>query len=410
MYYVGIDISKKSHQAVVIDEAGQIIQKPFKFSNNFEGLNIFLQNLSAIDPDLQNFEIGMEATGHYWLNLYTHLETRNMRLHVVNPLQSDAFRNLYLRKTKTDTVDSKIIAQLIRFGQYSQTDFQNKQLHVLRDLCRQRFFLVDSAADLKRKTVCIMDKIFPEYQGFFSDMFGKTSIQIMKNCPTPRSICEMDFEELVLLLRKASGGKFREHKAHELVELARTSFASLLPEDYYSILVKQNMKLMELLEFQIEELEKSIKVEYEKLHVKLTQIPGIGVVLGATIYSEIGDISRFSSAKKLSAFAGIDPSVRQSGEFLGSENHMSKRGSAYLRRALWMASFIGVNHIPEVIELYNRRKQEGKKHFQIMGYMCNKILNRVYYVLKTGNDYVPHEESQCTISANVLHARACLHN
>ena len=118
---------------------------------------------------------------------------------------------------------------------------------------------------------------------------------------------------------------------------------------------------MELLEIQIEELEKSIKVEYEKLHVKLTQIPGIGVVLGATIYSEIGDISRFSSAKKLSAFAGIDPSVRQSGEFLGSENHMSKRGSAYLRRALWMASFVGVNHIPEVIELYNRRKQEGKK-------------------------------------------------
>ncbi len=217
---------------------------------------MFLGKLAAVDSDFKNFEIGMEATGHYWLNLYTHLEEKKFTILVVNPLLSDVFRNLYLRKTKTDSVDSKIIAQLIRFGEYSKSKIQNKQIHALRELCRQRFFLVDSAADLKRKTVCIMDNIFPGYQHFFSDMFGKTSIQILKNCPTPKSILEMDYDDLLSMVRKSSGEKFGEKKTRALIELAENSFASLVPEDFYSMIVKQNIKHLELLEKQISELEK----------------------------------------------------------------------------------------------------------------------------------------------------------
>ena len=168
MFFIGIDIAKKTHQAAITSDDGKLIGKAFKFSNTIDGFNLFLEKLGAVSTELSQFEIGMEATGHYWLNLYTWLADKNFKLHVINPLQSDALRNLYIRKTKTDSVDSKIIADVIRIGQYSETQLADDKIISLRDLSRQRFYLVDMASDLKRKIIAMMDRIFPEYQDFFS--------------------------------------------------------------------------------------------------------------------------------------------------------------------------------------------------------------------------------------------------
>ena len=145
---------------------------------------------------------------------------KNFKLHVINPLQSDALRNLYIRKTKTDSVDSKIIADVIRIGQYSETKLADDKIISLRDLSRQRFYLVDMASDLKRKIIAMMDRVFPEYQDFFSNMFGKTSVQVMKECTSPEQILEIPTEKLTEMLKKASRGRFKESKAKELKELA----------------------------------------------------------------------------------------------------------------------------------------------------------------------------------------------
>lgn len=398
MYFVGIDIAKKTHQTAIICSDGTLIGKPFKFSNTVDGFNLFLEKLTAVNIDLSQFEIGMEATGHYWLNLYTWLSDKSFRLHVINPLQSDALRNLYIRKTKTDSVDAKIIADVIRIGQYSETQLADENIIALRDLNRQRFYLVDMAADLKRKIIAMMDRIFPEYQDFFSDMFGKTSVQIMKEYTSPEQILQIPTERLTQLLKKASRGRFSETKAKELKALAANSFAALLSSEMTTLLIRQMLEQLDLLEKQIADIEHIIVAQFTQFNTKLTTIPGIGTTLGATILSEIGDINRFDKPKQLIAYAGMDPSVKQSGNFVGTQSHMSKRGSPYLRRALWLAAVVAVNHDDLFKYLFQQKMNAGKTYAQAMGYICHKLLNTVFAILKTGEEYKPVYPPQIDVS------------
>lgn len=398
MYFVGIDIAKKTHQAAVICSDGTLIGKTFKFSNTIDGFTVFLEKLGAVTTNLSQVEIGMEATGHYWLNLYTWLSDKNFHLHVINPLQSDALRNLYIRKTKTDSVDSKIIADVIRIGQYSETQLSDDKIISLRDLTRQRFYLVDMASDLKRKIIAMMDRIFPEYQDFFSDMFGKTSIQVMKECTSPEQILEIPTERLTQLLKKASRGRFAETKAKELKHLASNSFAALLSSDMTSLLIRQMLEQLDLLEKQISDIEHIIADQFAQFNTKLSTIPGIGTTLGAVILSEIGDINRFDKPKQLIAYAGMDPSVKQSGNFIGTESHMSKRGSPYLRRAIWLAAVVAVSRNDLFKYLFQQKMNSGKTYFQAMGYICHKLLNTVFAILKNGEDYKPVFPPQIDVS------------
>ena len=389
MYFVGIDIAKKTHQAAITSDDGKLIGKSFKFSNTIDGFNLLLEKFSTVTTDLSQFEIGMEATGHYWLNLYTWLSDKNFKIHVINPLQSDALRNLYIRKTKTDSVDSKIIADVIRIGQYSETQLADDKIISLRDLSRQRFYLVDMASDLKRKIIAMMDRIFPEYQDFFSDMFGKTSVQVMKECTSPEQILEIPTEKLTQLLKKASHGRFTESKAKELKELASNSFAAMLSSDMTTLLIRQMLEQIDLLEKQISEIEKIIAAQFVQFNTKLTTIPGIGTTLGATILSEIGDINRFEKPKQLIAFSGMDPSIKQSGNFVGTESHMSKRGSPFLRRAVWLAAVVAVSHDPLFKYHFQQKINSGKSYSQAMGFICHKLLNTIFAILKSGEDYNP---------------------
>ena len=398
MYFVGIDIAKKTHQAAIICSDSKLIGKPFKVSNTIDGFNLFLEKLTAVNTDLSQFEIGMEATGHYWLNLYTWLSDKGFRLHVINPLQSDALRNLYIRKTKTDSVDAKIIADVIRIGQYSETQLADENIIALRDLNRQRFYLVDMAADLKRKIIAMMDRIFPEYQDFFSHMFGTTSVQIMKEYTSPEQILQIPTERLTQLLKKASRGRFTETKAKELKALAANSFAALLSSEMTVLLIRQMLEQLDLLEKQISDIEHIIAAQFAQFDTKLTTIPGIGTTLGATILSEIGDINRFDKPKQLIAYAGIDPSVKQSGNFVGTQSHMSKRGSPYLRRALWLAAVVAVSHDDFFKYLFQQKMNAGKTYAQAMGYICHKLLNTVFAILKTGEEYKPIYPSQLDLS------------
>lgn len=389
MIFVGIDIAKKTHQVAITSNEGKIIGKTFKFSNTIDGFNLFLEKLSAVNTDVSQFEIGMEATGHYWLNLYTWLSDKNFKVHVINPLQSDDLRNLYIRKTKTDSVDSKIIADVIRIGEYSETQLADDKIISLRDLSRQRFFLVDMASDIKRKIIAMMDRIFPEYQDFFSDMFGKTSIQVMKECTSPEQILEISTEKLTSLLKKASRGRFSENKAKELKTLAASSFAALLSSDMTSLLIRQMLEQIDLLEKQISDIEKIIASQFNEFNTKLTTIPGISSTLGAVILSEIGDINRFEKPKHLVAFAGMDPTLKQSGNFIGTESHMSKRGSPYLRRAIWLASVVAVSHNDFFKSLFQQKISSGKSYSQAMGFICHKLLNIIFAILKSGDVFTP---------------------
>lgn len=377
MFIVGIDIAKHTHQASVMNTDGSLVGKSIKIPNTSVGFDAFISKLKEIDRDISHFEFGMEATGHYWLNIYTHLADLGCIVHVINPVQSDALRGLYIRQTKNDIKDSAIIADVIRIGRYCETSVSDDKMLALRDLTRQRFYLVDMVSDLKRKSLTLIDRIFPEYPTLFSDTFGTTSLELLANCNTPEDILAIETDKLVEMLSTASKGRFKQDKAEKIKETARNSFGALLCTDSASFMLKQFVEQIRFLENQIDELDEMISESLAELDSPITTITGIG------------DIERFESADKLAAFAGIDPSVSQSGNFLGTRNRMSKRGSPYLRRAIWLAATAAILHDPAIKAFYDRKKAQGKHHYVCVGYICRKLVNIIFSVLKSSQPYQP---------------------
>lgn len=386
MYIVGVDIAKRSHEAIVIDTEGNIVKKAFNFKNNSEGFRKFLSILEKIGQPSE-FIIGMESTSHYWLALFSQLERKGFKVHVFNPIQSNALRGMYIRQVKNDEHDSFIIAEVIRFGRYTEGGLPPSKLYELREMCRARFFIVDMVSDLKRKVICILDQVFPEYEKIFSDIFGLTSSELLRTCSTPEEFLDIDTDKLAEIIKTQSNRRYGIEKAKEIKNIAENSFGILIGIDSMSLLIKQYIEHIRFSEKQIKEIDERIAEMFSQFDTYITTIPGIGSVLGATIFSEIGDISKFSSPAKLAAFAGIDPTVKQSGEFTASHNHMSKRGSPYLRRALWQASVIAVRYNPDLKIFFQKKRAEGKPYMNVIGHVTRKLTNIIFAVLRDNKPY-----------------------
>lgn len=390
MFFVGIDIGKNNHVASMMDESGKVIFKAFSFPNTSDGGETLFSKLSSYSSDTAGFEIGMEATGHYWLSVYSFLYEKGFIQHVINPIQTDGWRKgKEIRRRKNDTIDSVIIADLIRYGQFVETHLAGEDLFSLRNLTRFRSYLTGSVGDLKRKVVCVLDQVFPEYQSVFSDIFGKTSKEILMQFSSP-----MDFEEipsgtLAGLLAKLSRQKIGSEKAEQLKNAARHSFGVTFAQDSFTFQLKALLSQISFIEDQINDTDAEIASIMEKLDSPVTTITGIGKVTGAAIISEIGDISKFDSPKKLAAYAGLDASVSQSGEFEATHNVMSKRGSPYLRKAIFQAALVASFKDPVLGAFYQKKRAEGKHHLTCIGAVSRKMCNIIYAVLKSGQPYVP---------------------
>ena len=329
----------------------------------------------------------MESTSHYWLALYSNLQRRGYTVHVFNPIQSNALREMFIRQVKNDERDCFVIAEVIRFGRYTEGGMPPSDIYELREMCRARFFIVDMVSDLKRKVIALLDQVFPEYETLFTDIFGLTSSELLLNCATPEEILAIDTEKLIEIISVPSRKRFGRQKAEEIQSLAKNSFGILLNYDTMGILIKQHIEHIRFSEQQITELDERIASLFSKFDTCITTVPGVGPVLGATIFSEIGDISRFSSAAKLAAFAGIDPTVKRSGEFTGTHNRMSKRGSPYLRRALWQASTVAVHCDPVMKAFLQKKRDEGKSYMNAIGHVTRKLTNIIFAVLRDNKPY-----------------------
>lgn len=389
MFIVGIDIAKRSHEAVIITEDGQIVRKAFNFRNNCTGYNLLLEQVRKLTLVKSQIVFVMESTAHYWLALYAKLSKDGYTVMVLNPIQSHSLRELYIRKAKTDAKDSLVIADLVRFGRCKASNVPQDKILALRELCRSRAYLIDMAADLKRKLIALLDRIFPEYESLFDPVFGKASIAVLRKYPTPQKVKNAHLEKLTELLMESSGGHFGEWKARQLKEAAHNSFGIDDSCGVYSALLGMFLEQILSLIDQADLLEKQITSLLEEFDSQLTSIPGVGIVLAATILSEIGDISRFSSSDKLLAYAGLDPSVKQSGEFKSNQNRMSKRGSPYLRRAIWLASTVAVQFDPMFRAYYEKKMSEGLHYMNAIGHVSRKMTAVIFAVLRDGQPYQP---------------------
>ena len=390
MIICGIDIGKNFHEACLIDESGRQLSKTLRFANTTVGGAQLLEYFNLNNPSKDVIVVGMEATGHYWLSVYCFLFDHGFQVNVINPLQSDAVRNIFLRKTKNDAKDSFLIAETIRIGRFTHTELADETILAMRQLCRHRMNLVDYIADQKRKIIGVMDRVFPEYQHFFSDMFGKTSTELLSQAVTPEEILAIPNDKLSDLLRKASKGRFGDAKVEEIRNAAKNSFGITIATSAFAMQLRQLLEMITLLEKQLEELDFEIEQYLNQLDTPITTCPGVGKVLGAVILSEIGDISRFTEPKKLVAFVGVDPSVKQSGQFVGTQNRISKRGSPNLRRAIWMAATVAAFHDPVLSAFYQKKRSEGKHHSSAIGAVARKLTLIIYAVLRDNKPYVPN--------------------
>ena len=388
MFYLGIDIAKNTHVASLIDEKGKNVFKGFSFSNTTEGGKSLLEIVQK-HADFSDVTVGMEATGHYWLSVYSFLYDYNFHsIHVINPIQTDGWRKgTEIRKRKNDIIDSVLIADLIRYGDFVETTLSNEDLFSLRNICRMRNYLVQSAGDLKRKIICILDQVFPEYQSIFSNTFGTTSKQLLLDYSSPADFEELSVETLTKTLEALSRKKIGKDTAQKLIDSAKNSFGVTFSKESFTFQLKLLIEQVKFIEDQVKECETKIKELMTKIDSPITTIPGIGPVLGAIIISEFGDISRFDKPSKLVAFAGIDATVSQSGEFEGTHNVMSKRGSPYLRKALFPAALVASNSDPVLKAFYQKKRAEGKHHKTCIGAVARKLCNIIFAVLKNNKPY-----------------------
>ncbi|HEQ1131160.1 TPA: IS110 family transposase [Streptococcus pyogenes] len=390
MFYIGVDIAKSNHEASIIDSNGKLVSESFSFSNSVRGLEKFQKFISSFSIDSNNCIIGMEATGHYWLSLYSFLIDLGFYCVVINPIQSDAFRKMYIRQTKNDSVDSFVIAQILRFGEFSVSHFSDEDTFALRNLSRFRFALVDEASDWKRKLVAILDQVFPEYSSLFSNIYGVASKALLSKFPLPEDMISIPADELANMLSKCSKGHFGIDKAKEIQEKASNSFGVKFALKSFSFQIKQIIAQISFLEDQILEIEEEISSMINSLCPVITSITGIGDVLGAAIFSEIGDISRFERANQLVAYAGLDVAVKQSGNFNATDTKISKRGSPYLRRAIWLAASVAAFKDPALSVYYQKLRQRGKAHGTAIGAVARKLTNVIFAVLRDNKAYIPN--------------------
>lgn len=390
MFYVGIDIAKNKHDAFIINCEGSAVGRSFSFQNSETGFKSFVNFLTQNEVSYENSIIGMESTGHYWFSLYCHLIELNFTVNVINPIQSDCFRKMQIRQTKTDSRDSYIIAQVMRFGQFSASDLAKEPFLELKQLSRYRLFLVDECSDIKRKIISLLDQVFPEYSKIFSDTFGSASKEVLLNCPTPEDMLNISSEKLIGILKTSSKGRFTESKSDGLKAAAKSSFGIKFAAKAFSLQIRQLILQINQIEEHISEIESEISKILSEIDTQITSITGIGDVLGAIILSEIGNISRFSEASKLVAFAGLDVSVKQSEEFSATHNKLSKRGSPYLRRAIWLAATVASFKDPALSVYYQSLKDRGKHHLVAVGAVARKICNIIFAVLRDNKPYKPN--------------------
>ena len=391
-YFLGIDIAKTNHVASLINNTGDVVIRAIKFTNSNEGFNRLLTTIQDKLGDLSNIEVAMEATGHYWLSLYATLTDNGFNVSVYNPYQVKSYRGAYNnRKQKNDIIDSIIIADYLRVFGSKESKLPEENLLSLKQLTRFRSNIVDNVSSLKVQVIDLLDKVFPEYKKLFCDTFGTTSKQLLLNCPTPDDIIKISTTKLANLLSKHSKGKFNKDTALHIKEVAKESFGIKFTTNACSFEIKQLINQIIFLENQIDEVSIEIKELYNKLDSHLLSVPGVGVNLAPIILAEIGDINNFDKPSKLIAFAGTDPSENQSGNKLSSNDKTSKRGSPYLRHAIYTASLVAISNEPELRAYYDKKISEGKHHFVALAGISRKLLTIIYYILKEDRDYIKYD-------------------
>ena len=378
-YFIGIDIAKNTHWASCISADGEIILEPFSFSNDNGGFQKFISKLQSLDKE--KILIGLESTAHYGENIISYLFNLNFKIGLINPIQTAILRRSNIRKTKNDKVDTKIIIKALSLGNYSLISSRDINYLKLKGLCRSRRNLVTMRSKSKIQLVSFMDQIFPELASFFKgNLHLNVSYQLLKEFSSPSDIQNIHLTKLTNILHDNSHGKYNRQDAIRLRELAKSSIGIDNPS--LSLQVKHAILQIELYDEQIAEVESLYKSILDEMNTPILTIPGMSYNQAAVIIGCVGDINRFEHSCQLLAYAGLDPSVIQSGNFQASSTKMSKRGSGMLRYSLVYSAHNVVKNNKTFREYYELKRSQGKSHYCALGHVAHKLVRVIFKMLK----------------------------
>jgi transposase len=389
--YVGIDVSKDKSDICIKDKLGNDLIKRLIISNKKADLGHLYETIERIKSNIvgnSDVVFGMEATGIYSLPLYSALKRDGHKVKLYNPIQTNGFRKMNIRKTKTDPIDSAIIADMLRFSEPPQVNPINYlNLYQLRELVRIRNRLIDKQTICKVQLVRNIDTVWPDYSSVMKKATGATSIAILKKYSVPSKVRAESFEKFYELVKMKSRSKISRTAAEEIYNHAGNILTIPELDSIISVEIKTLIKELELYDEQIRSIEKRIDQMMKLIDSKIMSIPGIGDTLGPMILGEIGDANRFPTAKKLIAFAGLDPIVSQSGRFENKSGKISKRGSPLLRKGLFLAANVARQNDENLKRFYDKKISEGKHHYSALNAVAAKVLRIVYWVLKNNKEY-----------------------
>lgn len=389
MLYIGIDVASQKHDCCIIDSSGEVLNENFTFANNREGFNFLMNTITSFLPDktVSNVRIGLESTGHYSTNLVNFLKGKGFEITIFNPLHVNLYRKgQTLRKTKTDKTDARFLAVMLFSDDSKSYTPISYQITELKSLVRHRFRLISLRSKLKVSVSRLVTILFPELSSAVWSIHQKSSYAMLLEFPTAKAVSECHLTKLTNLLALNSNGHYGKEKAVLIRELAVKSIGSGSISVGFEL--QQTIRLINNLQEEINILDKHIKTVMEEIDSPILTIPGISYTLGAIIIAEIGDITNFDTPAKLLAFAGLEPSTYQSGNFTAGKTPMVKRGSSYLRWALLNAARL-VSMRDETFKLYyQKKKSEGKHHFVVMSHVGKKLVRVVFQLLKTNNAFI----------------------
>ena len=384
MIFVGIDVAKDKHDCFIINSDGEILFDSFTITNNMEGFENLLNKIKSTSNDLAKIKVGLEATGHYSYNILGFLLNQNLTVYVINPLHTSLYRkSLSLRKTKTDKVDSRTIASMlmsdVNLKPYSKELYHNEEL---KSLTRYRFDKVQERAKLKSSISRLVNILFPELEKLFSSVHIVSVYQLLSNYPGASYIAVASLDKILAILSLSSRGRFDLSKAEQIKSEAENSIGSIMSAK--SLELKHTIKLIQELDSEISEIEKEIKSIMDKIDSPILSIPGISYRMGAMILAEIGDFSKFESPDKILAFSGLSPSTYQSGKFESSHSCMEKRGSKYLRYALFNATKFVCKWDSTFNSYLLKKRAEGKHYYVAISHATKKLVRVMFQLEKSG--------------------------
>ena len=392
-----IDVSKSKSYASAFLSPSNPVSKPFSFSHNEDGMKQVKVVLNQIQTDTSvKPTIVLEATGNYSKSLVHYFQTIGYDVVVLNPLTTSTQKRKSMRKVKTDPIDTYRIAQVYYMNQYSPDVRIDEKYEELRNLCRQWDGINILYTETQLRFQSILDLVLPNLDKVFSDLCSPTCIELVSNYPTYSSIIDAGMDNILSILKVSKQSKdWCNNKAEQLLCIARESLPYDKAQQSNLQVLKSYITILKTIKKELTDMRALISTRAGSLSEfpLLTSIPGVGEITAATILGEIGDISRFDSPKKLIAYAGLDPSVFQSGKFNAKNNKISKRGSHYLRKALYQASFAGVSKQKSGIrnatlyQYYTKKIEEGKAYKVALTATSNKLLRIIYGILKNGEAF-----------------------